>query len=645
MTARSNSPDQPLPERLRHFTDRDEAIAAFEALWPGDGVWALAFHGLSGNGKSTLIDFLIETRCKPGDIGWAILDFEGSRGLALQTDWRGLLDSLAQQWGLATHPTYTAGRELARREYEAIRQSLQVRLEQKAEHGQITTSPITIDAGQGELLRQANGRARHQTAAALLEAAAATHTNRRLALFLDTYELMAQAADKEYTGWLWRWLGQAAIRLPGLRVIVGSREELAELARRERRQEALTFFNRTDSDQLLQRLKVTDPAWRAAVFERLAGGHPLLTEMAADLWREAQTSGHPLPAAEIPQLAGQERAVEWLTGRILDRLEQPLKAAVRWAALLRRFDQECLAAILPDQAGQLADDDFDRLRRYSFVAPARLGQGWACHDLLRRVQNAYLRTNKPTAQRQFHNQAAAYFAAVGDEVETLYHALMAGDETAPKVWVEATHAAYLRLDWPTWAALLAVTESPELVAPRPLQAESCFWRGQWHRWRYDMDEALASYQQALGLFRAVGARLGEANTLQAIGDVQQFRKEMDEALASYQQALGLFRAVGSRLGEANTLLSLGDLATAQQEWDKAKAQYEQALRLYQTIDDRYSIARAYYTFGNWHAAQNQPTDAATCYRQAIKIFSAIGLSDLAEQIIAPRLEAVTGKSR
>ncbi|MBU4224964.1 MAG: hypothetical protein KKC71_04000, partial [Chloroflexi bacterium] len=38
----------------------------------------------------------------------------------------------------------------------------------------------------------------------------------------------------------------------------------------------------------------------------------------------------------------------------------------------------------------------------------------------------------------------------------------------------------------------------------------------------------------------------KANVLQAIGDVQQFRKEMDAALASYNEALKLFRQVGDR---------------------------------------------------------------------------------------------------
>ena len=40
-------------------------------------------------------------------------------------------------------------------------------------------------------------------------------------------------------------------------------------------------------------------------------------------------------------------------------------------------------------------------------------------------------------------------------------------------------------------------------------------------------------------------KLGEANVLQAMGDVLQFRDEREAALASYEQALSLFRQVGA----------------------------------------------------------------------------------------------------
>ncbi|QLQ06276.1 MAG: tetratricopeptide repeat protein [Anaerolineae bacterium] len=69
-------------------------------------------------------------------------------------------------------------------------------------------------------------------------------------------------------------------------------------------------------------------------------------------------------------------------------------------------------------------------------------------------------------------------------------------------------------------------------------------------------DALAKYDAALALFRTVGDRLGEANVLQAQGDVLYFLKQTQDALAKYDAALALFRTVGARLGEANVSSAL-----------------------------------------------------------------------------------------
>jgi len=76
-------------------------------------------------------------------------------------------------------------------------------------------------------------------------------------------------------------------------------------------------------------------------------------------------------------------------------------------------------------------------------------------------------------------------------------------------------------------------------------------------WLYNIFRAWEDWQIWLAgaLELGVEDQQTKANVLQAMGDVQQFRKQMDAALESYAQALGLFRAVGDRLGEANVLLS------------------------------------------------------------------------------------------
>jgi tetratricopeptide (TPR) repeat protein len=125
--------------------------------------------------------------------------------------------------------------------------------------------------------------------------------------------------------------------------------------------------------------------------------------------------------------------------------------------------------------------------------------------------------------------------------------------------------------------------------------------------------------------------------LQAIGDVQQFRKENDAALQSYAQALGLFRAVGAKLGEANVLLSSGGLKRQEGNASGAQSDYESALNLYRLIGDRYSMARALYRLGDCAADRKDWKGALKFYEQAAELWRAIQVNDLVEQILAPRI--------
>ncbi|MFZ2362321.1 MAG: tetratricopeptide repeat protein, partial [Anaerolineae bacterium] len=148
-------------------------------------------------------------------------------------------------------------------------------------------------------------------------------------------------------------------------------------------------------------------------------------------------------------------------------------------------------------------------------------------------------------------------------------------------------------------------------------------------------------EAAVAAAQRVGDPRDQATTLQAIGDVQNFRKDMDAALASYRQALDLFRSVGSRLGEANTLLAQGDILRSQHSFAPAWEHYTQVAALYAAIGDRYSLARVLYRMGDWHAAQEQRQPAAELYRQAIDLWRSIGVDDLVDSILLPRLRAVT----
>ena len=138
------------------------------------------------------------------------------------------------------------------------------------------------------------------------------------------------------------------------------------------------------------------------------------------------------------------------------------------------------------------------------------------------------------------------------------------------------------------------------------------------------DEALTKYEAALLLFRAVGARLGEANVLQAQGDVLAFQDRREEALTKYEAALLLFRAVGDRLGEANVLQAQGDVLAFQKQNDEALTKYEAALLLFRAVGARLGEANVLKAQGDVLAFQKQNDEALTKYEAALLLFRAVG---------------------
>lgn len=84
------------------------------------------------------------------------------------------------------------------------------------------------------------------------------------------------------------------------------------------------------------------------------------------------------------------------------------------------------------------------------------------------------------------------------------------------------------------------------------------------------------YQAALPLYETIGARLGQANTLQALGDVHYMRDEYEEAVARYQAALQLGQAIGDFVSQLNSLKGLAFTAHARGD-TTAGCQYAQQL--------------------------------------------------------------------
>jgi len=101
--------------------------------------------------------------------------------------------------------------------------------------------------------------------------------------------------------------------------------------------------------------------------------------------------------------------------------------------------------------------------------------------------------------------------------------------------------------------------------------------------------------------------------------------EYEEARARYQEALPIFREIGHRLGEANTIQALGDLHRDQKDYDSALAHYGEAMLIYRDIGDRYNIAGTFWRMGWAWAGKGEVQRAIEAFRQAGTISGEIGV--------------------
>jgi len=623
--------------QLQHFTDRETQIAAFDSLWERDSPWVIVFTGVSGNGKSTLIDWFIARRCEPENIHYTKIDlFSGLKPAYV-------LDRLSDLLPAAATTRYRAGRDAATHNYHQARQQLLQAvaarpiqaIQQANDHSQISQAEIHIQTGQAQAQEELTQIYHDQLTAALRPELRHLNSGRTV-VFLDTYERAQESNPEEEMAWLWSLLAEAHVAHPNLRVVVGSRVDVAyQPARAWRTRQPLEAFSREDSDKFLT-------AWsqweipldlRAAIFN-LAQGHPMLTEMAAQLWDDGQKAGRPLTPAELQAGLEHRSAEEWLYGRMITRLEElgdtRLVATARYGPLLREFNLRSLNALLPEGIDRLDDAAFHRFTGYAFVKPTPAG--WAFHELMCDVQRAYLSRQDDPEVEACHRRAAAFFwerAKATSDPEAarnaLYHTCFLDPAGTFNDWQDEAFHAQLAGDRDWWDELLGVMEAPSQHRrlDQSQKGSLARRRGMWFVRHYQMDAALQSYAQALELFRQVGDRLGEANTRKAIGDVHNFRKELDDALASYAQALELFRQVGSRLGEANTLLAVAPFSENPEEV------FGIASSLCEAIGDQYSLARGLYYYAQFLIAQGQTDKAIAALEQCRDKFMAIHLTDLA----------------
>ncbi len=262
----------------------------------------------------------------------------------------------------------------------------------------------------------------------------------------------------------------------------------------------------------------------------------------------------------------------WIvTESLLNSLPPDLASAAWAVAIPHWFDAEILAALRPElqeQATQL----YDKLQTLSFVQEFQ-ERGHNIHELTRKLMLDYLWRTDRKEFCLLSQRSADYFLGSNDsvnQIERLYHLVVTDADKG------VDELSDLANDWQNnfrraeLESLLDVL-SEQVTSNRvttSVRAEICYWKGKAKFRFYLAAEALENYEQALGLYREIGDRLGEANVLQEYGKLQE---DFSKALEYYQSAQELYVQIGDKYSQSRNLLYF--IANAQRELE----QQEQAI--------------------------------------------------------------------
>ncbi|HKG14783.1 MAG TPA: CHAT domain-containing tetratricopeptide repeat protein [Pyrinomonadaceae bacterium] len=143
-------------------------------------------------------------------------------------------------------------------------------------------------------------------------------------------------------------------------------------------------------------------------------------------------------------------------------------------------------------------------------------------------------------------------------------------------------------------------------------------------------QAVAKYAEALGLWRTLGDRYGEACTLYALGrtyhvgrgQLDAERTNFDAALDSMNRALAVFRELDDLFGQAMVNDNIGDAERDLDTPRNALPFYERAYDLYERADDRRGKALEQSNIGLAHAGLGDYREALRHYEQSLPICQA-----------------------
>jgi tetratricopeptide (TPR) repeat protein len=142
-----------------------------------------------------------------------------------------------------------------------------------------------------------------------------------------------------------------------------------------------------------------------------------------------------------------------------------------------------------------------------------------------------------------------------------------------------------------------------------------FWldRGYWSEARRWLEDGLAAGDE--GIAPAVRAK-----ALEVLGPLATVQGDFERAAVALEEALGLYRELGGRMGSARVLNSLGLVARQQEQYERAMAYYEESARVCRDLGDQRRLGVALGNLGVLALDQGHVVQAKERFEEALAIF-------------------------
>jgi len=442
----------------------------------------------------------------------------------------------------------------------------------------------------------------------LLKDINAQAAKRPVVLMFDTYE-MASLLDT--------WLREAFFaHLEACALLVlASRQPLAEgwhPWRSLTKSLELPSFSPAEARQYLWLRGIRDDSLVDDIVE-FAGGLPLALSLAADLVIERGT----VDFAAAPE---RQDVIGRLIRMMVRDLIQDLRLVLEICSILRYFNEDVLRFMSKlENVGEI----YDRLSGLSFVL--RHPAGLALHERVRELIGDDLQLRSPARYREFHAQAASYYARqlsggqCGEwqelQRERLYHLLRADEEEGVRFFRDLFDQGY---------GLSQVGLCETLVS----EATALVLREDHRRWVRLYQARLAWLKNDWRLAEKIYAEVLECEELdpvirttatRGLGDVQMAYGNIRKALERYEDALQQAAQQGWLRAQGHLHSSIGLAYRKIADYERALEHLERAYALAVEGGDRWGQSSSLHNIGIVHRKQGRLFDAFQYYRQALDI--------------------------